>query len=153
MSTNRIKYLRAFVILILILLALQFELGMAVNLSPNLVDIPGVPFSVSGVVGNLQQVGSIALVHASLGIFLMIVTLANLVLSAVSKVRSALVFGSLGFLFIVLAAFNGIFFTVSGFQMDGFSDGMATSFILAFTFFFLELYNLKGTPRLSTGKE
>jgi len=153
MSTNRIKSLRVMVIVILELLVFQFEFGMAVNLSPSLAPIPGFPFSVSGVVGALQPVGFPALAHAALGIFLGIMSIANLILSIASRVRSAWIFGLLGFLFILLAVINGVLFTLSGFQFDGLSHGMANSFILAFTFYFLELYGLKGVPRLSPDKK
>jgi hypothetical protein len=53
------------------------------------------------------------------------------------------VFGSLAFLATLLAAITGLFFTLSGFQNDGDSHGMASNFLLSFTFYFLELYFLK----------
>jgi hypothetical protein len=61
--------------------------------------------------------------------------------------RSVQVFGSLAFLTILLAAITGLLYTMSGFQNDGDSHGMATNFLLSFTFYFLELYFLKPAPK------
>lgn len=53
------------------------------------------------------------------------------------------VLGSLAMLATILAATTGLLYTLSGFQNDGFSEGMVTNFLLSFTFNFLVLYFMK----------
>ena len=142
MATKNLRGLRIMVIVILALLGLQYEFGMAVNIAtpPTL---PPIGFSLNGVSNALQQAGVVVVVHASLGSGLVIFALINLILSLRSGLRSVQVFGSLAFLSILLAALTGLLYTLSGFQNNGDSHGMATNFLLSFTFYFLELYFLK----------
>jgi hypothetical protein len=130
------------VIVILVLLALQFEFGMAVNIS-NPPSLPPFSLSLNAVSDALHQVGAVAVVHASLGVWLVIFSVVSLIFSLRSGLRSLQVFGSLAFLATLLAAVTGLLFVLSGFQNDGDSHGMATNFLLSFTFYFLELYFLK----------
>ena len=130
------------VIVMLALLGLQYEFGMAVNLA-NPPSLPPVGFSMSGVNNALNQIGVVGLIHASLGSLLVIIALINLILSLRSGLRSIKVFGSLAFLTILLAAVTGLLYTLSGFQNNGDTHGMATNFLLSFTFYFLEMYFLK----------
>jgi len=123
---------------------------MAVNLS-NLPSLDALGFSLGGIGGALNQAGTAAIIHATLGTLLTIVSLIGTVMAVRSKVTSVRIFGILGFLSTALAALNGVLFTLSGFQNDGYSHGMATGFILTFGFYFLELYFLKPTrPRSDT---
>ena len=142
MSTKRQLVLRVMVIVILVLLALQFEFGMAVNIS-NPPSLPPFSLSLNAVSDALHQVGAVAVVHASLGVWLVIFSVVSLIFSLRSGLRSLQVFGSLAFLATLLAAVTGLLFVLSGFQNDGDSHGMATNFLLSFTFYFLELYFLK----------
>jgi hypothetical protein len=140
MTAKRLQSLRIMVIVILALLGLQYEFGMAVNIAnpPTLA-----PTSLNGVNNALNQVGAVAMIHASLGSALVIFSILILIFSLRSGLRSLQVFGSLAFLTTLLAALTGLLFTMSGFQNDGDSHGMATNFLLAFIFYFLELYFLK----------
>jgi hypothetical protein len=141
-SANQLKHLRDLVIAILVFLIIQFEFGMAVNLS----DLPNLSpfnFSMINLVSALDQAGVIALTHAVLGTFLVLIAIVNLVISLASKVRSVQIVGILSLLTMVLAETCGVLFTLSGFQNDNFSHGMATNFILTFGLYFLELYFLK----------
>jgi len=150
MSANRLKWLRVTVITLLIVLVAQFEFGMAVNLS----DLPSLSpfgFSVPAVLGALQQAGVAAVIHAGMGTLLMVIDLAGLVMALQSRIRPVQIFGGLGFLSVVLAGFNGVLFTLSGFQDDHFSHGMASMFIVTFACHFLELYFLKPAPRAQAG--
>jgi hypothetical protein len=146
MSTNLFKGLRVAVVTLIVFLAFQFELGMTINLSdpPN---IPPISFSLPNVLGALNQVGSVALVHAVLGTVLTILALITLVLALASGIRNVQVFGVLGFVSMALAAISGLLFVLSGYENDHYSHGMATNFILTFGFYFLELYFLKPAPR------
>jgi hypothetical protein len=142
MLTNQLKGLRITVVTILVFLALQFEFGMAINLSDP-PDIPPLSFSFTGVLGALNVIGPVALLHAILGTVLTIVSMISLVLALGSKIRRVQVFSVLGFLSMALAASSGLLFVLSGFQNDHYSHGMATNFILTFAFYFIELYHLK----------
>jgi hypothetical protein len=134
------------VIVILALLALQYELGMAVNIS-NPPSLSPFGISLNAVSNALHQAGVVAVLHASLGVLLVIFSVINLIFSLRSGLRSVQIFGSLAFLATLLAAITGLLFTMSGFQNDGDSHGMATNFLLSFTFYFLELYFLKPAPK------
>lgn len=81
--------------------------------------------------------------HAGLGGCLVIISMISLILALRSRIRSVQVFGILAFLATLLAATTGLLFVLSGFQNNGDTHGMATNFILAFAFCFLELYFLK----------
>ncbi len=143
MKTNQHKFLRASVIVILTLLAIQYELGMVINLGPSLPDLSPFGFSLTKISDALHQVGSAALIHAGLGSFLALLSILTLILSLRSKIKSVQIFGSLGLLTIIVAMAGGILFTLSGFQEDHYSLAMASNFILAFIAYFLELYFLK----------
>ena len=147
MSTKRSAVLRIAVIIILALLGLQYEFGMAVNIG-NPPSLSPFGLSLNAVSDALHQAGVMAVIHASLGVWLVIFSVIALIFSLRSGLRSLQVFGSLAFLATLLAAITGLLFTLSGFQNDGDSHGMATNFLLSFTFYFLELYFLK--PALKT---
>jgi hypothetical protein len=130
------------VIAMLALLGLQYEFGMAVNIAPQ-PSLAPFGFSINGVINALNQIGAVAIIHASLGSALVIIALIALILSLRSGLRSVQVFGSLAFISILMAALTGYLYTLSGFQNNGDTHGMATNFLLSFTFYFLELYFLK----------
>jgi hypothetical protein len=146
MSTKRSAVLRITVIIILALLGLQYEFGMAVNIA-NPPSLSPFGLSLNAVSNALHQAGVVAVIHASLGVWLVIFSVIALIFSLRSGLRSLQVFGSLAFLATLLAAATGLLFTLSGFQNDGDSHGMATNFLLSFTFYFLELYFLKPAPK------
>ena len=146
MKTKNPRVLRSMVIMLLALLGLQYEFGMAVNLA-NPPSLAPIGFSMHALAGALQQAGVASVIHASLGSGLVIFSLIALILSLRSGFHSVQVFGSLAFLTILLAAITGLLFTLSGFQNNGDTHGMATNFLLSFTFYFLELYFLKPAPQ------
>jgi hypothetical protein len=146
MRSPLFRWLRVVVILFLALLSIQFEFGMAINLGPSLPSLTAFDFSFPQIYAALQQAGLVAPIHASLGFFLLLLALANLVLALRSRVRGVQIFSILGVLSTLSAVATGILFTLSGFQNDGYSHGMATNFLLSFIFFFVELYLLKPEP-------
>ncbi len=146
MVSNRIRSARIIVMVILALLVVQFELGMAVNLS-DLPKLPPIGNSIAQLSDYLHQAGITALLHAILGAWLGIFSLVNMILALRSHLRMVQVFGGLAFITTLVAAGMGTSFVQSGFQNDGWSNGMATSFILTFIFYFLEFYFLKPVPR------
>jgi hypothetical protein len=142
MSLSQLKWLRITVVTLLVFLAIQFEFGMAINLS-TLPSMPPFVFSVSSVLSALSLVGFVAVAHAVLGTVLTVASLLGLALALASRIRSVQIFAVLGFLSMSLAATSGLLFVLSGFQNDHYSHGMATNFLLTFGFHFLELYCLK----------
>ena len=146
MGKSRFRALRVLVMVILVLLIVQFEFGMAVTIA-NPPELSPFSFSIVKISDALNQAGVAALLHASLGTLLAVFSVLSLVLSLRSRVRSVQIIGSLAFLATVLAASMGLAFTLSGFQNDNYSHGMATNFILSYTFYFLELYYLKPAPK------
>ncbi len=147
MKSNQFKSLRMMVTITLILLTLQYEFGMAINLSPNLPELAPFGLSLAKISDALHLAGPMALVHAGLGSLLTPLSILTLFLSLRSKIRSVQIFGSLSFLTMLVAMIGGILFTLSGFQEDHFSMAMASNFILTFIFNFLELYFLKPDPK------
>jgi hypothetical protein len=101
----------------------------------------------NGVSEALNGVGVVAVIHASLGAWLEIFSLVSIIFALRSDVRGVQVFGSLAFIATCLALTTGLMYTFSGFQNDGFSHGMATMFLLSFSFNFVELYFLKPDPK------
>lgn len=149
MAANRLKTLRVLVIVLLILLGIQFEFGMAVNLA-NPPSIAPFPFSLLALSDAINGAGPAVSLHAGLGGLLAILSMVVLVISLRSKLGQVRIFGSLGLIAILLAGTSGMLFVLSGFQNDHYSHGMASNFLLAFTFYFVELYFLKpdSRPRL-----
>ena len=116
---------------------------MTINLSPNLPELAAFGFSLIKISDALHLAGPVTLAHAVLGSLLTLMSILTLILSLRSKIRGVQIFGSLGFLTMLVAMTGGILFTLSGFQEDHYSLAMASNFILTFIFNFLELYFLK----------
>ncbi len=151
MGNRVLTFLRIVVIVTLVMLAAQYELGMAVNLGPALPKLPSITLTNPQFRGYLNQAGVMAIIHAALGSFLTLAALVNLVGAQYSKKTNVRILGVLAFLTTFLAAGLGTSYVLSGFQNDGLSHGMATNFILTFALYFFELYALKPETRpLST---
>ena len=78
--------------------------------SPTQPNLPAFGFSLTGVLSALNQIGVVAVIHASLGSGLVIISIISLILSLRSGLRSVQVFGSLAFLTILLAAITGLLY-------------------------------------------
>ena len=146
MSTDAFRPLRISLIVLIVLLALQFELGMAVNLS-DLHTVPAFGFSVPALWSALAKVGGEAVTHAELGTLMAIGVVFTMIRSLGSGIRRVQIVGVLLFLAMALATLNGVLFVLSGFDNDGYSHGMATGFILSILLCFLELYFLRTPPK------
>src|SRR5690242_14453664 len=112
MKPNQYRSLRILVIIMLILLWMQYELGMSINLSPSLPQLPSFGFSLMRISSALHQAGLMALAHAILGSSLAVLSLLALALSLASNVRRVQIVGALGSLFVVVAAAGGVLFTL-----------------------------------------
>ncbi len=146
MATDTYRPLRVNLIALIVLLALQFELGMAVNLS-DLHTVPAFGFSVSAVAGALARAGGEAITHAVLGTIMALGAIFTMVRSLASGIRRVQIVGVIVFVTLAFAAVNGYLFVLSGFENDGYSHGMATSFIVSLLACFMELYFLKPTKQ------
>ncbi len=145
MSSKTVKTLRVFLIVILVLLGLQFELGMAVNIA-NPTAIAPFPYSSAAFSDALRGAGILTEVHADFGALLALFSLVVMIYSLLSRVRGAQIFGTLAFLSTLAAGDGGLLFVLSGFHSDNSSHQMATNFLLTFAFYFIELYVLKPAP-------
>ncbi|HEY5157462.1 MAG TPA: hypothetical protein VII93_05805 [Anaerolineales bacterium] len=139
MSSSPLRHLRIMTLVMIVSLFLQYELGIATIIA-NPASIPPFKFSIMTFRSALEQVGGVALLHAGLGVWLVIISVINLILALRTKIRKVQIFSILSYLSIVIAAGGGLFFVLSGFQNDNASHAMATNFILSFTFSFIELY-------------
>ena len=135
----RLRSLRIVSIVTVVLLALQFELGMAVNLSPSLEGVPPLAGTPAAVWAALVKVGAGAPAHALLGILLSVIALASLAIALWSGATAIAITGMVSFMTIASAAVNGVLFTLSGFKNDNYSHGMATTFLLAFSTQFVQI--------------
>ncbi len=104
MKSKTNQFLRLLVVILLVLLAVQYELGMAANLSPDLPSLSPFGFSLGRVLVALQQAGTTALAHGLMGSFLWLLSVLTLILSLATRQRRLQIFGGLGFVFVSLAA-------------------------------------------------
>lgn len=145
MSTNQLRRLRLFVMVLLALLFLQYASGIEVSFAnPPSLRASSI-FDGNAVNAALNAVGTVAQVHAILGFFVWLVAVVNLVLCLRAAIRSVQVFGALSFVAISLAGIGGTLFVASGFNNDGASRAMAGLFLLSYSFAFLQLYFLRGS--------
>ncbi len=145
MPTRHLRLLRFMLVLMLVFLFVQYEFGIATIIA-NPASVPPFGFSIAAVQSALEQVGAVAVLHAGAGGALVIVSVITLILALRTGIRRVQIFGVLSFLAIVLAAGGGLSFVLSGFQDDNASHTMATNFMLAFTFSFIELYYTRPVP-------
>jgi len=142
MTSSPLKTLRVTAVVMIVSLFLQYELGIATIIA-NPASIPPFSFSINVFSHALERVGGVALLHAALGGWLVIISIINMILALGTKIRKVQVFAILSFLSIVIAAGGGLFFVLSGFQNDNASHAMATNFILSFAFSFIEIYSAR----------
>jgi hypothetical protein len=121
---------------ILIVLIVQFALGMGVNLYVTL-PAAGHPGHVSWF-GN----GALAALHAALGMVLVLAAIAVLVRAIRARNFTLIVASAAGLVEILLAAFFGSGFTDK--LTDGYSLGMAIAFAVAVACYAIGLYALTG---------
>ena len=128
--------LRQVSLAILIVLIVQFALGIGVNLY---VTLPA-----AGHPGHASWFGNGALLalHAALGIFLILAAIAVLVRAIMARNATLIATSAAGLVAILLAAFFGASFTAK--LTDGYSLGMAIAFAAALACYAIGLYALTG---------
>ena len=96
MSKQQSLRARITVMVILTLLAFQYELGMAVNImgQPKL---PPFGFSLGAISDALNRVGVVAVIHGSLGVWLVLFSIVSAIFAIRSAIRTVQIFGSLAY--------------------------------------------------------
>src|SRR5512144_1194053 len=135
-EAKRFRGLRIMVIIMLAMLVLQYEFGVAFSLS----DPPALtPFGFSSFTQfnvALNKVGPVAQTHAGFGILVGVMGIVILVVSLRTGLRGARIAGPLAFLAVLVAGIMGQLFVQSGYQDDNFTHGMATFFIVSLILYF-----------------
>ena len=144
MSSSQLKPLRIMTMFMIVLLFLQYELGIA-TIMADPASIPPFSFSITAFRNALEQVGGVAYLHAGFGGWLVMISVLNLILALRTKIRKVQIFGVLSFLTLLIAAGGGLIFVLSGFQNDNASHAMATNFLLSFIFSFIVFYYARPT--------
>jgi hypothetical protein len=109
------------------LLIVQFLIGMFAELfvTP--------PTGTGNAIALIFRTGSIALIlHVVIAVFLIVLSVALLLFSALTRRRISLVLSVLGLAFMALAFFAGVAFVLGGYSNDGLSYAMAVGFIVSF---------------------
>jgi len=128
--------LRNTTVIFLILITLQFWLGMSINLELNL-PVKHLP-PISSLIYYASHFGFI-LVHVLNGSLLLVVSFLYLFSAVISNFKSLKVIGVIGTVSVVGAVINGILFLMSG-QFFGWSIGMAMSAVSALLTYSVGLY-------------
>lgn len=127
---------------ILGLLAVQFILGMTLNLFMTFPTYPG-NIVQSNDYALLFAQYPILLLHFVLGFLLLIATIAALVFSLRSAVPHMKIIGILGFLSVLFALISGLVFVHYAFQNNFYSYTMSLGFIAAILAYFAMFYLTK----------
>ena len=139
-SAGRNLTTRSFRILlvgVLGLLTLQGWSGDTVNIF----FAPSSGVTPTGFFSAVESLGSLAVLHMSVGILLSILAVVVFALSFVwSKSTGVRIASALGLFMIISAAIGGFLFVQSGFSNGGNSAQMGGSFIGAYAFYFIALY-------------
>ncbi len=142
------RWIRALTMLVLLLLAVQFLVGMVVNLVVQLPDAhPGAQageyFSgvVQGVSWALVAAALPLQAHVFLGVVLLVASLAILALAIASRKRTWIVTAVLGWMGIMAAGFNGASFLNYGHDFS--SLLMSIGFLLAVIAYAVGLYRTR----------
>ena len=136
------KSFRILLVGVLGLLTLQGWSGDTVNIF----FAPSSGVTPTGFFSQVESLGSLAVLHMSVGIILSVLAVVVLVLSFVwSNSRGVRIASALGLLMVISAAIGGYLFVTSGFSNGGNSAQMGGSFIGTYAFYFIALYYSRNT--------
>ena len=137
------RRLRLLIVLTIVLLTVQGWFGDTVNLFA----VPNSPVTVeasaSGLLTATVNDGAVLIIHAFIGIVILVLSVTVLAFSLKSKPRNVQVPSILGLVMVVSAIIGGTLFVLSGYTNNGVSAQMGGSFIGAYAFYFIELYYAK----------
>ncbi|MHB1909372.1 MAG: hypothetical protein ACYCQJ_10960 [Nitrososphaerales archaeon] len=140
---NRLGPLKPVLGLILLDLAIQFVLGMYLNLFgifPSQISSGGM---MSAMMGGSMPTMSALMVHMLNGYVLGVLSLVVLGFSVYTKKMRLIVISIVGIAFISLAGISGLAFMFSAFSDNLLSFTMALGFIGGFAAYFFEVYSLR----------
>jgi hypothetical protein len=137
------RRLRLLIVLVLVLLTVQGWFGDTVNLFAVPAGPVTVEASASGLLTATVNDGAVLIIHAFIGIVILVLSVTVLAFSLKSKPRNVQVPSILGLVMVVSAIIGGTLFVLSGFTNNGVSAQMGGSFIGAYAFYFIELYYAK----------
>ncbi len=137
------KATKQITMVILVLLVVQFYLGMFENL---LVGVPSNALPVNATVSealtySILNGGLVLTLHVVDAFLLMAVSFILMVLMLRNE-RWNKILSILGFVFILIAAINGIRFVMSNFSINGISYGMAGAFMGALVVYIILIYRI-----------
>ena len=135
--------LRQLIVVTLILLTIQGWFGDSVNIFLIPTTPPTVDQSFNGILQAIEDIGSLLIIHAFIGLAILALSIIVLGLSLKNKPRNVQVPAILGLAMVVSAIIGGVLFVLSGFSAGGNSAQMGGSFIGAYAFYFIELYYAK----------
>ena len=137
------KKIEISIVILLVLITIQAFLGDNINLFSVFPTSP-VTASLSGLSHALQQAGAAVMVHAINGFLIIAVSIAVVVFSFISRINKLRLTSIVGFVGSIIALSGGLEFVFSGYANNGYSAQMATGFLIAYSFYFIELYYTKG---------
>ena len=144
---RRLKALRIWVLVNLLLMALLLIFGMAFEMGGPAAGSSG-GITLGRVITDLHQAGIASYIHIILGLLVGLFSLINMILVLRSRLLKVQICGTLAFLFILAAGILGLFFIASGFQNTGLLVGLVPLFGLSVLSYLLELVFLR-TPVIS----
>ena len=137
------KRIEVSIIILLALISIQAFLGDNINLF-TVFPMGAVVVSLGGFAQALQQAGIAVVVHAVNGFLIIAVSLAVVVFSFMMRVNKLRITSIIGLIGLIVALSGGLLFVFSGYGNNGYSAQMATGFLIAYAFYFIELYFTKG---------
>lgn len=139
----RVRALRWLIVAEVLLLCVQYELGVSLTVAGAFPSVAASGFSFGTFASYVATAGGSVLAHAVLGILILADALVTLVLAFLTRVPWLRITALIEFAFVLSAAAGGFLFVLSGFADDSFSYQMSTGFLIAFVFTFLSLYVLR----------
>ena len=141
---QRVRWLRGTIIVQMWLLAVQYELGVAVTVASGFPDVASSGFSLGTFATYVGGGGGSLVVHTIVGVVLLANAALVFGLSLPIQGRAFRLSTFVALVFVLSSALGGLLFVLSGFRDDSFSYEMSTGFIVALVFTFLSLYLMKG---------
>lgn len=138
---SRLGLVRVSVAVVLAVLLLQFLVGMWLNLFAT---FPNVPSAYSGGMAGMMSFMfsggmSVLMIHMMTGYLILALAVVALAASASAGRTSLAALAAGGLVSVVLAGASGLYFMYSGFANEAYSYLMAVGYVLAFSFYFVEL--------------
>ncbi|MHB8293365.1 MAG: hypothetical protein ACYDH5_01765 [Acidimicrobiales bacterium] len=133
MPNARLGFAAAATTVMIVILSVQFLLGMGVNLTVN---VAHAHFGLSSMMG-IMRGKPLLMVHMMLGMLVAVLAIITAVAAGVTGRGPVLVPGLVGLAAVLVAGYGGIWFLLTGGNAASFT--MATGFIIAYAAYFIEM--------------